>query len=785
MHDYQLPGCATRPMASYLKALAVFRLLHEQKDPEVQACWDQDTFFIRTSLNSDEFTSFFVEEYVPTPIITPWNGGSGFYPGDSREGIDAILNTEDSRFQQYKQAISSVLSWPEWAKQLDTCQELMDVLQSMIDVTNPGKKQDDLVKLKSHIQQEATKVQDKEGNDPLSMTLDEIEQLSKDKPKAYKLFWSSLKKARTKYSEHIRQQTKEIIIPLCRSRLPDICLPWLDALCAIHADGKPSYNQILGTGGNDARLDFGNNFMKRISSLLLGNERSQSIDFLSASLWNTPIQGLPKVKIGQFDPGRAGGYNQGMGIEAKDFKANPWDYVLTMEGTLALASSVARRQNVAIGSNLTSPFTVRFSAIGFTSSEYTEPSGAETEIWMPLWPRPAYYPEVKQLFAEGRSSVGRRQAKSGLDFSRAVGTLGVDRGISAFERYGFLKRRGDNKVALPAGKIPVRFRPSLELLNELDPLIARLDQFRRGFQNPPAAFIRAREQIDESIFDCSLQPDAQHFLKIVRSFGKMERYLAQRDRTKEPRFHQPLYGLSPQWLSQCDDGSPEIRVAAAIVSIHQSGKVGPIRSNMAGVSGQSPWQWDDQRSQQHWYGSDLIERLGNVVTYRLMDAERKSVPRVPFQAYIEISPYDVMPFIYEETDDIIINDLLWGFTLIDWRKTGLTRVKRKWKQPLVQTVLSRTWSLLKLLHLPRKIRGQTFKREKSISNLLQAGRIDEACDKAIQRLKVSDLHPFPIHFEEDLDPRRLLASLMIPVKDEHLLEELVLEDATKKGEANV
>ncbi len=781
MHEYSLPGCTTRPMASYLKALAIFRLLAEQKDPNITACWEQGVFKLKTSLGPDALDYFFCNEYVPTPIITPWNGSSGFYPGDPRQGIDAILRTDDPRFQDYKKVITSVLNWPEWAKQLDTAGELADVLQGLIEDSNPGKKKTELTGFRDEILRERERIKKEEGSDFLSLTMKEIESFSREKAPVYGKPWKTLKKARTKYGEHIRQQTKNIIIPLCRSRLPDCCLPWLDALCAIHADGSLSYHQILGTGGNDGHLDFGNNFMQRISSLLIGDEAPLSPEFLAACLWNKPVQGLPKIKIGQFDPGRAGGYNQGMGVEAKDFKANPWDYVLALEGTLIFASSLVRRHGVSTVSNLTSPFTVRFSPVGFTSSEYTEPSGGETEMWMPLWNQFAAYAEIKQLFSEGRSSLGRRNARSGLEFSRAVGILGVDRGISAFERYGFIIRRGKSKVALPAGKIPVRYQPSLELLNELDPLTSRLDQFIRRFKNPPGSYIQARQDIDEDIFGCALKPDSFHFIKLIRSLGRMERLLALRDRKKEPGLSQPLFGLSPRWIVQCDDGSPEIRTASALASICPIGRVGALRSNMAGVSSTRPWQWDEQSSQQHWFGSGLAERLGNVVLYRLMDAERKAVPAVPFQGNLELSPYDVAPFLNGETNDTKIEEILWGLTMINWGKTGLLKISKRWKEPVAKTILSRTWSLLKLLHSPYDIRGNKFKREKSISSLLQAGRMDDATSKAVQRLKISNLRPFPIRFEEEIDPARLLASLLIPVRDHHLLEELVLEKSTETG----
>ena len=778
MNEFILPGCTSRPLSGYLKALAVFRLIAEQKDKEVMACWDQGAFRLRTSLGPDDVLFFFCRKYTPTPIITPWNGGSGFYPGDSRQGIDSILQSDDLRFENYKQVISSVLSWPEWAKELSTGNELLDVMETMISVSSAGKKQQDLIKLKDAVVRESETILDIADSSPLSIQMQELGHLSSQQPEVYRNFWNSIKKARTKYNDHIRQQTKSIIIPLCRSRLPDYCLPWLDALCAIHADGSMTPHRILGTYGNDGRLEFGNNFMKSVSTLLLGGENSLSEDYLRASLWNNPVKGLPKIKAGQFDPGRAGGYNQGMGIEAKDFKANPWDYVLTLEGSLVLASSVVKRQGTGSGTNLTSPFTVRFSPVGFTSSEYTEPEGGETEVWLPLWERPARFTEVRQLFAEGRSSIGRRQAGTGLDFSRAVGTLGVDRGITAFERYGFLKRRGDNRIALPAGKIPVRFKPQLEIFTELDPILSRVDQFMRGFKKAPASYNQSRQQIDEDIFNCTLQPDSLNYLRVLRSLGRMERQLALRDRNKDPKLHQPLYGLSPRWISQSDDGSPEIRMAASIASIQGTGQIGPIRSNIAGVSGRNPRQWDEHGSQQHWFGSDFSQRIGNIARYRLMDAERKKATSIPFQGVIEISPYDLMPFLNEETDDAKIEDLLWGFTLIDWKKPGLVKIQKTWKYPISKSIISRTWCLLKLPHIPGDVRGVKIRRERSVSSLLHAGRTDEACEKAMQRLRVSGLRPFPVRFDEPISPGRLLASLVVPIKDQRLLEEMVLEKPT-------
>ena len=53
----------------------------------------------------------------------------------------------------------------------------------------------------------------------------------------------------------------------------------------------------------------------------------------------------------------------------------------------------------------------------------------------------------------------------------------------------------------------------------------------------------------------------------------------------------------------------------------------------------------------------------------------------------------------------------------------------------------------------------------------------DACEVAIRRLKLSELHPFDVKYEEDVDPIRLIGSLLIPVKDQWKLESLALEKA--------
>ena len=83
--------------------------------------------------------------------------------------------------------------------------------------------------------------------------------------------------------------------------------------------------------------------------------------------------------------------------------------------------------------------------------------------------------------------------------------------------------------------------------------------------------------------------------------------------------------------------------------------------------------------------------------------------------------------------------------------------------------------MLKLLHNPYKIRDVKVKIEPRIAHLLLARRIADACAVAVQRLYVSNLSPYTVSYQEELDPIRLLSSLLIPVRDQWKLEVLVLK----------
>ena len=103
----RLAGCKPEPLVNYLKALGVFRLVAEQTDSEAQLSWPDGIAHLHSKLDRVGLTSFFLEQYRPSPILAPWNGGSGFYGGGA-EPLNAITESKGNRLALYRDTIARI-----------------------------------------------------------------------------------------------------------------------------------------------------------------------------------------------------------------------------------------------------------------------------------------------------------------------------------------------------------------------------------------------------------------------------------------------------------------------------------------------------------------------------------------------------------------------------------------------------------------------------------------------------------------------------------------------------
>ncbi|MCS6290686.1 MAG: type I-U CRISPR-associated protein Csx17 [Nitrospira sp.] len=616
-----------------------------------------------------------------------------------------------------------------------------------------------------------------------------------------------------------KDEDKVRLIRRYRRELPNEVVTWMDAAMVLRQDGQ-GFAPLLGTGGNDGRLDFTQNFMQRIVALGLHKKNAidnKSVVLLKQSLFATPAT-FDKGSVGQFAPGRAGGPNATQGMEG-DSTDNIWDFVLMMEGALLLAGAVVRRFGDVSNSRASFPFTVHSVASGFDSAATKDEAESRGEVWLPLWARPTSTGELRQLFGEGRAQVSGRAARDGTDFARAVAELGVDRGIVRFNRVGFLKRSGKAFFAAPLGRFEVIGRSEVHLLRQID---RWMGDFRwkcargRDKEEAPKRILLTLNGIDSAIFEFCKYGGPRLFQEIIIALGQAERELAVTQGQFKRKSVNPISQLSSEWMRAADDGSAEFAAACALVSIHDPEvKIGPFRANLESVDWKKRCRaWAERDRAVVWNAGDLAINLADVLQRRMMDGQRSGCTQLPLTSRLAVSLDIVEAFLAGELDHQRISDLLWGLMLMEDRGH-----RNQVRQRTDDALVVRAYALLKLLFLPRPLfveqqtDGTLFARllrrnetggviirpESSILPLLRAGRLGEACIIAIRRLRASGLAPMPKpirgHRVRDddwreldrmgiagLDLRRLAAALLIPITDEavnQLVRLIVYGDETK------
>lgn len=808
----RLEGCTPEPLMGYLKALGVLRLLSEQlPDACVRGWWEGEAFCLPSAaVSHGQVTSFFLKDYSPTPLLAPWNSGSGFYvkadldrffdsegkevtfkSRDVVSAVEAVENSGTERLRRYREEIRRARSaLVTLGRPLDIAEALSSALKAYLPKARRAS-------------QQAKNQAKKEAKEQASELLDDL-LIFRTGGQTYR----------------IEKVDKDQFVSVLRGTvLADVALGWLDAALAMRTGQKKNRIEapVLGTGGNISNSEFSARFAQMLAWVMPFQPDNpvpaNSEAWLRASLLGCPAPELLGVSVDQFDPGRAGGANGTQGMSAEPL-LNPWDYVLMMEGAVALSGSPSRRL-AATRDGASFPFTVDSSPVGYASAGKDKTRG---EMWLPLWGRPARYDEVRFLLAEGRAEIGRRRAWSGLTFAQAVAGLGVDRGIREFVRYEFLTRLGDNTLATPLGRFNVPDAPldGVELVRSLN---SELADFRVACRSkaegakadPPTRFPTALRTIDSALFEfCKYGKHAgpERLADILAAVGRAERELAVGDvPPSKRRTSRPLGRLSPDWVAACDDGTPEFRLSRALALIRSpaDGKVPPLRAYLEPVERtRKGWAWggsDEARqasrsSQERsasvvWSGASLPVNLGAVLTRRLLDADKAGEELLPVSSPQPAHLDDVALFLAGRTDDERLEDLLWGLLLTD--PSADEAEARRVGGPADPEPLPRVYALLKLAVLPGRIgwvpggQGVVLKHtrnpdvegcavvrgESAMLARLRAGDVAGACEVAIRRLRAAGFVPVPgqhpdgsrrdVAGEFDAPADRLLASLLFPI----------------------
>jgi CRISPR-associated protein Csx17 len=596
-----LAGLRAEPLASYLAGLGLIRVLAEQADTQTTAAWT-DSGLAVTSAVAD-IAAWLAERYEPTPVLSPWNNGSGFGLKDKepKRTLDSIRAHPSPRFAALREAIPVAERVAAKARSAGW----------LTDGAKPG-----------------------------------------DKARVVQEF---------------------------RNRCPDALLPWIDAAVVLTKDGE-FYPPLLGTGGNDGRLDFSTNFHQRLLDVLDTTEKgkARSLAWARDLLGGTQDQPLADAAVGQFDPAAAGGPGSSP-FGAAASRVNPWGYVLLVEGALLFAASAVRRNEHGSG-RAAIPFTVYASPDGSDSGAQGEESRGE--IWAPVWHTPFTFAEVQQLFSEARASWRGHPARRAAQFYAATRTLGVARGVDTFIRYGLHKRNGRSFAAVPVDRVNVYANPDIRLVASVEDWPARLSS------DAPGAIRTALRGFEAAQLRYARTGRPEELGEMLAALTTLEQGVSRSGRMKDsvpvrrPASAQPFLDVLTRQPPVRD--SPEFRVAAGIASCatlpgpDQRAPARTMRQILLAID--PPPSGTPTRIAGRWRDSPLVagfgvrslyEVLAEVLIWRCRtaaaEADRQSFRGVPtFRRGVPVPAADLHAFALGQLDDAALELWLRACLALDW-----------------------------------------------------------------------------------------------------------------------
>ena len=717
LHTLELRGCTPEPLMAYLKALGIFRLVAEQVDGSARAWWENDTFFLHSTLDREDLPAFFLDEYRPTPIVSPWNGGSGFFPPISTtKAMSTILELESPRFQLWYEVLSvakDILTDVQVSEGITSSDKLKQAVQA-----NNGV-------LKARI---LSQCRAKFPDDALNW-LDASYVLTSDGRRFPPLLGTGGVDGKLEFSNNYMQ----------------------NVVSALNLNKRRNGEAIAKEQLIAAMFDEGSPRLKK----------GQSTGFFNPS----------SVKAPNADVGF-----QGDRLTNPWDYVLMFEGALMFAGAAARRLSPQSRTKAVFPFTVDNSAGGYGTA---TESEYGDSSRAE--FWAPVWDSPASFRELSHLISEGRAQLGQRQVATGTDFARAVAGLGTERGISQFHRYGFMVRNGLAYLAAPLGRFRVQQDNNTvdgaNVLFDLDQWIDRLRRQLSG-RNAPAGLGTALRRIDDAIMEFCRHGQRRDLQNVLIAVGQMERWLAKSSISKDTdrgRGVQPLANLSWQWVQHANDSTAEFRLALAMASIlGESAMVGPIRENLEPVDTRGTTGWKPASTSFVWTSGDVQSAMLAVLERRCLDGRMNSLNHPPLDSQYSPLVEDIVDFLNSNVDVQRVVDLALPLSFIPYRhRQPDSESDRSW-QPNAPFDLPAAYAAMKLTLLPRKFVCPEFgidteiRMEPSMLALLRAGRVREAYNRAYSRLWASGLQPLLTDpgISDGSEPgSRLAAALLFPLDE--------------------
>lgn len=471
-----------------------------------------------------------------------------------------------------------------------------------------------------------------------------------------------------------------------RDQLPDAVAESFDSLCALHISQQNDNPLFIRRGrpGDKVNADIFLNFWDYFASF-----RKNALAFVHASLFCGRVvgSGIPagdqRGKGTPFFPDAIKSYNQGIDWVTEDFPFCPLDYLLAVEGALAMRGATSKTLSARARSRAAFPFV--FEGTETMTDEQGKSLRLASSFWLPIWTRPTTFRELQSFVLDCQARLPSKDCRFSSDFARAIRSQGVDAGFFAFQEFQF-KLKGANVPWTTAGRFVTC--SGTVMANVLNELLAPLDL--SGFLNQ-FEFHSSREQkkdlhpwrapVLDAIEIAAAEPAAPKILDVLCRLATLNAHLARSKALRKDVGTGRVAFVPPL---QCDDwwivlrdleADPEFEIARALASIrgHEKqpdgsfSKVEPFLGSLVPLR-RSPRDWflpDPPSPQAVWTGIDLGRDLASILARRVLDSSADVRPAVVGTCTARLAT--ILRFLRGELDDRRIASLVEALSLIDWR----------------------------------------------------------------------------------------------------------------------
>jgi CRISPR-associated protein Csx17 len=366
-------------------------------------------------------------------------------------------------------------------------------------------------------------------------------------------------------------------------------------------------NPLLGQGGGFGRSEIAAAHEDALSKLRgSGLSPAELADVLVSLLCHRSINdavtrklSTDRAVLGAYQSGRA----TGPGLSSRDVeptrqtsRTNAWDVVLVIEGLRAFRGIPTRRPEPTARVQGSFPLVARARPVATGPGEVVEgrEDPADTfEFFAPLWSQPCSPRVFRHLLGTARLRTARGVARDTLDAvlvqaAKAARGLGFDRLV----RFAFIPGSDPRyRYAVRRGSVRARgLRGAATALEEIVPFLGHLERtVPQEVREKRTALSMARRRLEDALAALGVErpavpPDrllqARQVQDVLIALALMQPVAARVFRARASRQDLAAPSLSPRWLHLADDGSPEYRLARALVSGLAVGPVSVLRRTL-------------------------------------------------------------------------------------------------------------------------------------------------------------------------------------------------------------